>query len=78
MVLCVSNNIKQGSKYWQKLTGQMLFSISGRKPFSAPHSVSVVSASQHKVVRTCVLCGIEERKVLADSSLSNLHRVCFF
>lgn len=33
MVLCFSNNIKQGSKYWQELTGQMLGSGPGENHF---------------------------------------------
>lgn len=45
MVLCFSNNIKHGSKYWQELTGQMLGSNGGRNPaFCFPHAVPVVSS----------------------------------
>lgn len=75
MVLCFSNNIKQGSKYWQELTGQMLGSIGGRKPLSAPRAASAVSAGQHKVVET--VDGVE-KGVGSRSSLSNLPSVCVF
>lgn len=78
MVLCFSNNIKQRSKYWQKLTGQMLCSISGKKTFSAPHSFSAVSTSQHKVVETGLVWYGVEKGVGFYLSLSNLPSVCFF
>lgn len=80
MALCYSTNIKLRSKYWQKLTGQMLFSISGRKPFSAPHTVSAVRASQHKVVETVFVCYLSTERCwfVFESCQPSFLRVCVF
>lgn len=50
MVLCFTNNIKQGSERWQKLTGHVLVRTGGRKPLSDPCSVSAAGARQQKVI----------------------------
>lgn len=66
MVLCLSNNIKQGSKYCQKLTGQMLCSVSeGGGHFYGP----AVSTSQHKVVgrQHCVVLRRERCRFVFES-----------
>lgn len=61
MVLCFTNNIKQGSECWQKLTGHVLVRTGGRRPFSDPCSVSAAGARQQKVREgeercRCVFC----------------------
>lgn len=39
MVLCFDNNIKQGSKWWQKLSGSRASQFTGwRKAFSTPRT----------------------------------------
>lgn len=49
MVLCFTNNIKQGSECWQRLTGHMV-RMGGRKLFSDPCRVSAAGARQQKVI----------------------------